>query len=329
MQFYRPTDIPGSALNRGLIVTADDFGIAESINDGIRAGIACGIVNTVSAMTNLPGCVESLLTLHADHPEVGIGVHLNITTGQPLSAAAVAPSLVTETGTFPKVTNRVARIAAVRVDQLRLELRRQIVALRDAGITVDHLSSQHNLLMLYSPFFELVIELAREFLVPVRCPVPLSFADSRFAGSPIRRRGSEIVRAAMRKGPVTTAGLWRYAQLKEMDRNRTRLDETGVRHPELTVDALWGSPTPETLHHMLSCLPQGVSELIVHLGRYDPGGASLEEVPCGVDEGYFAMREMELAVITSPLVREWIDSFGYRLCGYGDLPAVSTSEPGL
>ena len=43
----------------------------------------------------------------------------------------------------------------------------------------------------------------------------------------------------------------------------------------------------------------------------------------GVDENYFAMREIELAVITSPLVPEWIDSLGYKMCGYADLPEVS------
>ena len=70
---------------RYLIVTADDYGASENINRGIEEGIADGIVTEVSVLTNFARCHEDLKELCARHPHIGVGVHLNISTGYPVS----------------------------------------------------------------------------------------------------------------------------------------------------------------------------------------------------------------------------------------------------
>ncbi|PYV93500.1 MAG: hopanoid biosynthesis associated protein HpnK, partial [Acidobacteria bacterium] len=78
-----------------LIVNADDFGLTEKVNQAIIQGHLEGIITSASLLAT-GAAFESAVTLARQHPKLGVGVHLNLTEGMPVSEPARIPSLVTE-----------------------------------------------------------------------------------------------------------------------------------------------------------------------------------------------------------------------------------------
>ena len=306
---------PTTELPRSVILTADDFGATPGINRGIKAAVEAGVINTVSVMTNFPGAPEAAAELATAHPSVGVGVHLNITSGTPLLSPAEIPTLVGEDGTFFSIADALGRVDSFDLRQLEAELRAQIDALARTGVEIDHLTSQHNLLHLYTPFFEIVVRLAQEYQLPVRSPVPLSVLDPTFANAPIRRNGMTRVSEAISIHGAKVLDLLPYAGIGAMRANRARLDEAGVAHPDTTVGVFWGSPTPETLERIFARLPPGVSEIVFHLGD----GASDEDAPPGIDGEYFATRERELSTLLAAPWEHYLVDYNVRIIGFSDL----------
>jgi hypothetical protein len=153
---------------RLVIITADDFGASENINREIRLAARAGVITAISAMTNFPDSLAELEAISREYPLVGIGVHLNITTGKPILPPGEVPSLVTKEGNFYTIEDVFPRLKKISATELKNELRAQIEVLQRRGICIDHLSNQHGLLSLYSPFLEIVLQLAEEYQLPVR-----------------------------------------------------------------------------------------------------------------------------------------------------------------
>jgi hypothetical protein len=146
---------------RRLIVSADDYGLGAAVDRGILRAAQAGSVTSVGVMGNLatPLAVRALATAA---PRVSIGVHLNLTTGRPLSAPADVPSLVDETGAFRPLgalAKHALRRRVRRVDVVR-ELGAQIAAVRAAGAPLDHLDS-HEHVHLIPGVLGAVVEVAK------------------------------------------------------------------------------------------------------------------------------------------------------------------------
>ena len=82
-----------------MIVNADDFGFSEAVNHGILKAMLEGIVTLTSIMANMPGFAHAVQLYH-EHPDMAVGVHLNLTCYRPL--LSTHQTLVTETGYFHK-----------------------------------------------------------------------------------------------------------------------------------------------------------------------------------------------------------------------------------
>ena len=156
---------------RILIITADDFGASRNINEGIKIAADKKAITAISVMSNFTESLPELKEISENHPDIGIGIHLNIVTGRPILDAEQIPSLVNPGGSFYKINELLPRIKSISIDDLRKELRAQILAVAKYDIKIDHLSYQFGILSIYTPFFEIVTELAREFSVPVRTPL--------------------------------------------------------------------------------------------------------------------------------------------------------------
>src|SRR5579884_31724 len=64
-----------------LIVTADDFGLTERVNEAICKCFREGIVTTASLMTS-GAAFDSAVEIARNNPELDVGIHLNLTEGQ-------------------------------------------------------------------------------------------------------------------------------------------------------------------------------------------------------------------------------------------------------
>lgn len=78
-----------------LAVCADDFGLSQAVSAAIVQLAQTRRINAISCMTNGPYWKQSASTLKNLPTSVGIGLHLNLTEGRPLSPelAGIWPSL--------------------------------------------------------------------------------------------------------------------------------------------------------------------------------------------------------------------------------------------
>jgi len=254
-------------LERNLIITADDFGASKNINEGIRIVANNHVITTISALTNFTESISELKKISEDHPKIGIGVHLNIITGKPILEINDIPSLVKKDGDFYTIDEILPKIENISRNELKKELIAQINALIEHEIRIDHLSDQMGILSLYSPFFEIMIELAEQFRVPVRSPVVGSVKNPNvFSHSKMKKRGRKLARKLFFQSPFKAIRLSKYLSIQEMEKKTRKLDERGIPHPDLLIDCFWGNPTTSHLSYILENIPDGTSELILHVG---------------------------------------------------------------
>lgn len=308
---------------RLVILTADDFGASENINDGIVFALERGAITAVSALMNFPASRGALRNLAQRFPRVGIGVHFNLITGSPVLDPRHVPSLVDGRGNFLPVDLLLARIRTIRLADVELELRAQVHAVDELGITLDHLSDHNGILSLYPPFFEVFCRIAKERGVPVRSPLTASMKYPRlFPDAGAVKKGKALAAQVAGRSLVAAMGLLPYATLGSMEKRVARLDDLGIPHPAILIDYLYGNPTPFTAMHILRNLPEGVSEIVVHLGTSRRSGP----YPPGLDVGYFPTREQELAIVTSESLREYAKGLNIRAVGFQDLASLVGGE---
>lgn len=108
----------GSEAARMLIVTADDYGASAFIDAGIHRAIRGGAVTTVSAFANYQETGRPIARLARDHPGVGVGVHLNVTSGSPVLEPSEIPSLIDDAGRFFPLPELIPRLPEVSIEEL-------------------------------------------------------------------------------------------------------------------------------------------------------------------------------------------------------------------
>ncbi len=73
-----------------LIVNADDFGQSAVVNRAILDCFQKGLISSTTIMANMPGFDEAVELALAKGLQQNIGVHLNLTDGEPLVSALPA-----------------------------------------------------------------------------------------------------------------------------------------------------------------------------------------------------------------------------------------------
>ncbi len=112
---------------KSLIVNADEFGLTEGVNRAIIEAHRQGIVTSTTLVPNLWAFQEAAdLTLA--NPDLGVGVHLNLTDGRPVSPPSQVSALVDGDGRFLKRSQLLKRLFFQRVprEQIVREFTAQI-----------------------------------------------------------------------------------------------------------------------------------------------------------------------------------------------------------
>lgn len=157
-------DEPGS---RRVLIRCDDVGMSHTVNSAVRELLETGVPFSASVMVACPWFEEAAEILRAN-PGIGVGVHLTLNSEWqhykwgPVAGAAAVPSLVDERGYFP-ASERDFEAAAVRLEEVEIELRAQIERALAAGLRIDYLD-YHMLTAVSTPELRAVVEkLAREY----------------------------------------------------------------------------------------------------------------------------------------------------------------------
>ena len=82
-----------------LIITADDYGMCDSVNRAIEECASAGVVLSTNVMANMEYAMGAA-EFRRKYPDVSIGLHYNFTVGKPLSPMKKVSSLVDENGAF-------------------------------------------------------------------------------------------------------------------------------------------------------------------------------------------------------------------------------------
>jgi predicted glycoside hydrolase/deacetylase ChbG (UPF0249 family) len=166
---------------RLVIISCDDLGVCHALNEGVYAGLRTGAATCASLMVPGPWARDAAARYRGED----IGVHLTLNAEHPLyrwGPITHAPSLLDGDGGFPRTVDDLWEHADL--DEARRELRAQIERAIVWGFDVTHLASHLSVLTLRPEFFDLQLELALEFGLPIRMP---SSPTERDAGFPFRR----------------------------------------------------------------------------------------------------------------------------------------------
>jgi len=115
---------------RSVVLCADDFGMTEGVSRGIVKLARMGRLSATSVMTNRPWWPRLAPHLKELNGQVGVGLHLTLTLGEPLGAMpAFAPG-----GTFPAYGDllRPAVSGSLPLHEISAEIDRQLGAFEAA-----------------------------------------------------------------------------------------------------------------------------------------------------------------------------------------------------
>jgi hopanoid biosynthesis associated protein HpnK len=231
-------------LDKVLIVTADDFGLDDAVNEAVEAAHRQGILTCASLMVAAPGAGDAAARARS-MPQLGVGLHLTFVDGAPMLPPERIPALVGDDGRFPddpvRQGVRIFCSPAAR-RQLAAEMAAQFAAFRATGLTLDHVNGHHHF-HLHPVIQRLIV---------------------RFAGT----YGIRAVRFPLERRPETgrrRRSLEEWLNDRQGRRLQRRLTAAGIAANERIFGvAESGHVSVETIRAAAADLGAGVGELYCH-----------------------------------------------------------------
>jgi hopanoid biosynthesis associated protein HpnK len=276
-----------------LIVTADDFGLHDAVNDAVELASRSGILTAASLMVAAPAAADAIRRARR-LPHLRVGLHLVLADGRamldPHQVSALADADGLMDGRMFRRGIRYFALPLVR-RQLEAEIRAQFSAFAGTGLRLDHVNV-HKHFHLHPSLLGMLVRIGRDFgVAAVRVPQePLWFA--------------------------TQAGGWRAGLAAALLRPwvgmmKTRLRAAGLRHNDQVFGIAASGAMDETaLLRVIDHLPSGISEIYLH-----PAHAGQLVSPSMSDYRHGD----ELAALLSPRVRAAIKAADVASGGYADL----------
>ena len=291
---------------RRLIVNADDFGFTQGVNRAIVEAHRHGIVTSATIMANGRAFQDAISQAQAI-PTLGVGCHVVLIDGQPLSDSKQIPSLTSSDGQFGNsLKSFAARALTRRLDayQIEAEAGAQIRKLQSAGIRVSHVDT-HKHTHLFPSVLRPVLRAAQA------CGV-------RAIRNPFGPR-KPLRSVDLAKRP----SLWtRYAEVRMFRSLANKFREAAKKEGFVTTDGTFGIVVTGSLDEQLfraiaTIIPEGTWEFVCHPGYNDD---DLRTANTRLRES----RESELRLLTMPDVRQLLSRQGIELISYRDLqPATA------
>ncbi len=168
-----------------VIINADDLGSCHSANVGVFECLGTGTVTSATLMVPCPWAREASSRYRGED----VGVHLTLNAEYELyrwGPITHAPSLLGGDGGFPRTVEDVWDHADV--DEVRRECRAQIERAILWGFDVSHLDAHMGTLQLRPEFFDVYLDLALDFGLPLRM---VGASVERYLGFPARSLAAE------------------------------------------------------------------------------------------------------------------------------------------
>jgi predicted glycoside hydrolase/deacetylase ChbG (UPF0249 family) len=283
-----------------LIINADDFGLTTGVNRAIAELHLAKAVTSATLMATGPAFEDAVAIAHA-HPTLGVGCHIVLTDGIPVSHPQSIPTLLGADGkTFrPTLLDFVQALlrGLIREDDIEREALAQLQKLQRAGIDVTHFDT-HKHTHLFPTVARPLLHLAEHTSIgAIRSPFEQSWSLALGHGNRLRR-----------------------LQVKLLGRLRTQFEYLPqIRNGRvLTTDGTIGISATghldtSTLGQILNALPaDGIFELCCHPGYND---TDLDRVPTRLR----VHRDIERLALLAEVPRVFLHQNAPQLINYGDL----------
>ena len=197
---------------RRLIVSADDFGLSEEVNEAIEIAHRDGLLSTASLMVAGPASVDAVRRAKR-LPGLRVGLHLVVIEGDTALPGATIPAIATPDDRFG--TSQLGlgidyffRPSARRA--LAREIEAQFRAFVASGLRLDH-ANAHKHMHLHPTVGRLLIETGLHYglwhvRTPCEPPAPLAAAETHFdsLGASALRRWCGVLRHQIARAGMTT-----------------------------------------------------------------------------------------------------------------------------
>jgi len=171
--------------SRLVIVSCDDLGSCHAANIGVYRALREGLATCASLMVPAPWARHAAMMYEGDD----IGVHLTLNAEHPLyrwGPITHSPSLLSGDGGFPREIDDLWEHADPT--EVHRECRAQIERAILWGFDVSHLTPHLTAITLRPEFFDVYLDLAVEFALPIRLPSTITEDQ---AGFPFRRLAAD------------------------------------------------------------------------------------------------------------------------------------------
>ena len=129
-------------MQKFLIVTADDFGLHEAVNDAVEQASRAGVLTAASLMVAAPAAADAVRRARKQ-PQLRVGLHLVLADGNAMLAPDRIPGLADQAG---RMNSRMF-VNGVRFfmlpelrRQLEAEIHAQFSAFMRTGLKLDHVN---------------------------------------------------------------------------------------------------------------------------------------------------------------------------------------------
>ncbi len=288
-------------MGKVLIANSDDFGLNDSITDAIIETHLKGIMTSTTLMVNMPG-FDYAVNRAKEIPTLGVGIHFNLTEGEPLSPKALTPDLVDNEGLFKE--NSIQRLnllsGANIYKQVYIELKAQLEKMIDSGLVPSHFDSHHHITGV-PVAFKASMEVAKAFEIHKARITNIDFHyTSDYKGNFLSKCKRKVFNT-----PKALIHKW----------NKSKLRNNGFKTPDTKL--LPGRVLPvqndeiEQFIQALSTLKKGITEICFHPGHqnsYEKDSKKMEEI-----------RIRDFNIATSSIIKNFIDINKINLVSFKEL----------
>jgi predicted glycoside hydrolase/deacetylase ChbG (UPF0249 family) len=271
------------ATDKLLIITAEDAGLCNAVNEAVIQILQRGTVTGISIMVPCAWSME-MIDFAKRNTNYTYGLQLTLTsefknlyTWRPICSAEKVPTLLNDKGMMLSEMSDLYKTA--NLNQVEAELRAQIEWAKKCGLPINYLTSHQEVLTYNQSYFDILVKLAAEYSLPIR------FLNNPNYGNDIEARTKTLAA----KGILhPDAIIW-----NELDSIKSNKDV---------------KPGMETI---IKNLKPGVTELFVHPSILSPEIKNLTR--------NYSRKVEEYEWLTNPDLLSFLKQQGVILISYKDL----------
>jgi chitin disaccharide deacetylase len=282
-----------------LIVNADDFGLTEGVNRAIEEAHSQGLLTSTTVLVGRDAA-QAAGDVSRRCPDLGFGLHVNLTLGPPISDPGSVRTLVDDEGRLMPPGRLLKRVVRGQVDaaDVRREVAAQAARLRSFGVEPTHWDSHQ----------------AMGFWPGVVGPAAVAAAE---AGIPCARSPRVWITDRRRRNAAAARWAWRLGKPRRIATESARRVALATLSRRFTLPRWRLSPNlvegiedyATRWRVAFDALPPATAEMVSHPGYVDD---ELREVTPGLVDD----RSVDLQVMKDPKLAERLRDGGVELVNF-------------